>query len=376
MNTQSIVAVALQAGLRTLIYSHPGNGKTSFFEALCAATGKEYIPRYPVRETPLTAGGAMVPVVETGELKQFPADWLVHINGRSDVGVVLEELTSSPAMILATYMQFLANGTMGCGDSMCEVGEGAFIAATCNPRGSAANYSPIPPPVANRLCHLEWETDASVVARGFKEGWPSTMDIPILPDGWRDSIPWSKAMVGAYLGERPAMCHVYPDDRAAQSGPWPSPRSWEQASIAIAAMATLNKLSQAEPLVAGCVGDAAAADFFVHMDMEDMPSRSEIAAGIKAGRMDLPRRADKVDAVMGAAFQIVKEIQSNSPNEAVWKAAVKFFANCKREAGYSDAIYPYVLATVKLKASPSWRAAPEDISAFEGLMEALNQPGA
>lgn len=372
MNNQGLIAIGLQAGLRVLIYSHPGNGKTSFFEALCAALGKEYVPRYPVRETPLTAGGAMVPVVETGELRQFPADWLRHIDGRGDIGVVLEELTSAPAMILATYMQFLASGEMGCGDSMCRVGEGAMIAATCNPRGSAANYSPIPAPVANRLCHMEWETDASVVSRGFKEGWSTTMDIPILPDGWREQIPWALAMVGAYLGERPTSCHAYPSDRAAQSGPWPSPRSWEQAAIALAAMASINKLEVAEPLVSGCVGEAAAADFFVHFDMVDMPSRSDIAAGIKAGRMELPKRADKVDAVMSAAFQIVKSILTDAPNEAVWRSAITFFANTKREAGFSDAIYPYVLATVKLKTVPTWKAKAEDLQVFTGLMEAIN----
>lgn len=374
MNQQQMVATLMQAGHAVILMSHPGNGKTSWLKGLMSHLGRELFTRYPVRENPISSTGVEYPDVQGRRTVHLSAEWLQNLSASGDkAGLLIEEVMSAPPAILACYMQLLAERCHGSDQHMIEIPE-CLICATANPRESAANASLIPPPVANRLCFVDWKTDAMAAARGFKEGWGSSYeDIPILPDNWKEHIAWSNSVIGAYLEARPQMCEVWPQDRAQRSGAWPSLRTWEHASRTLAAYSSINMLTDASlaTAIAGSVGEAAAADLFEQMDMADLPTLQQVAEALKSGELkDCPTRADKVDAVCAMAGNMLAAAMEKSPSEALFRKGVKFFANLKKQVGCADVICGYAHKFIRSCPNPNW-AAP-DASEFLAYIRARN----
>jgi hypothetical protein len=249
----------------------------------------------------------------------------------------LDELTTCPPAVQAALLGVIAESRVG----DITLPETAWKLAACNPPDCAANGSELEPPLANRLCHLTWETDTEAWQRGMSNalGFSQPGFVP-LPSDWEKCIGRNTALVAAFHKHKPGLLEAYPKDRAKTSGPWPSLRSWTNAAICAAALEAID----AEPLlryraVAGCVGEEAALEYQTWEQSLDLPDPEEWLLKAKLSRampnvplereLQIPQRCDQIMAVLGALVDRVKRFdldQNGKPTEARWLAAVDCFA--------------------------------------------------
>ena len=122
----------------------------------------------------------------------------------------LDELTTCPPAVQAALLGVIAENRVG--DAVLP--DTVWKLAACNPPDCAANGSELEPPLANRLCHLTWETDAEAWQRGMGNalGFPQPSFVPLPPD-WEKCIgrntgpgrrvPQAQAGAVGSLSERP-----------------------------------------------------------------------------------------------------------------------------------------------------------------------------
>ena len=185
----------------------------------------------------------------------------------------IDELTTCPPAVQAALLGVIAENRVG----DATLPDTVWKLAACNPPDCAANGSELEPPLANRLCHLTWETDAEAWQRGMGNalGFPQPSFVP-LPADWEKRIGRNTGLVGAFHKHKPGLLEAYPKDRAKASGAWPSIRSWTNAAICAAALEAID----AEPLlryraIAGCVGEEAALEFQTWEQTLDLPDPEE-----------------------------------------------------------------------------------------------------
>jgi hypothetical protein len=247
-----------------------------------------------------------------------------------------DELTTCAPAVQAALLGVIAENRVG--DAVLP--DTVWKLAACNPPDCAANGSELEPPLANRLCHLTWETDTEAWQRGMANGLQFALPtfVPLPPD-WEKSVGRNTALVGAFHKHKPGLLEAYPKERAKASGAWPSMRSWTNAAICIAAMEAID----AEPLlryraVAGCVGEEAALEFQTWEQSLDLPDPEDWLGkaadwrsnGPKDGALalDIPPRCDQVMAALAALVDRVKNHNlgpNGKPTEGRWLAAVDCF---------------------------------------------------
>ncbi len=145
--------------------------------------------------------------------------------------------------------------------------------AACNPPECAANGSELEPPLANRICHLTWETDYESWERAMANGaaFVPPQFYP-LPDDWEQHLPKYSALVAAFHKHLPGRLEKYPSERSKVSGPWPSIRSWTNGAICMAALAAIDaETTLRYRALAGCVGDDVALEYQSWESNLDLP---------------------------------------------------------------------------------------------------------
>ena len=212
----------------------------------------------------------------------------------------LDELTTCPPAVQAALLGVIAENRVG--DALLP--DTVWKLAACNPPDCAANGSELEPPLANRLCHLPWETDSEAWQRGMGNvlNFPQPTFTP-LPADWEKCIGRNTSLIAAFHKHKPGLLQAYPKDRAKTSGPWPSIRSWTNAALCAAAMEAID----AEPLlryraVAGCVGEEAALEFQTWEQRLDLPDPEDLA-GASRRRRSNGRRATALGAGHSAALR-------------------------------------------------------------------------
>ena len=218
---------------------------------------------------PADVGGYPYPVHgEQPYMAVMPPKWAQDCQHGQWV-LFLDELTTCPPAVQAALLGVIAENRVG--DAVLP--DTVWKLAACNPPDCAANGSELEPPLANRLCHLTWETDVEAWQRGMGNalGFPQPSFVP-LPADWEKHVGRNTALVGAFHKHKPGLLEAYPKDRAKASGAWPSIRSWTNAAICAAALEAIDT----EPLlryraVAGCVGEEAALEFQTWEQSLDLP---------------------------------------------------------------------------------------------------------
>ena len=108
-----------------------------------------------------------------------------------------------------------------------------LVPAGANPPDRAADGWPLTPPLANRFCHLDYTPTVDEWLDGMTTGWGAPpASRAVATDPLRRSA--SVATVTGFIKTQPNLLHVYPDDAAATSTPWPSRRTWSMLANALA----------------------------------------------------------------------------------------------------------------------------------------------
>ncbi|MDP9436571.1 MAG: AAA family ATPase, partial [Actinomycetota bacterium] len=177
--TLGALGVAVAAGIPTVLWGGPGEGKTSVVQATAAALGLHLeVVLASVREPTDFAG---LPVVDRGRVTLAPPDWaqrLVDADARGVVpAVFFDEVNTATPATQAALLRVCSERVVG----DLALPSGTVLLAAANPPSVAADGWELAAPMANRFCHLDWRLPADVVAAGFLGGWPAPV-VPALPD--------------------------------------------------------------------------------------------------------------------------------------------------------------------------------------------------
>lgn len=220
----------------------------------------------------------------------------------------------------AAVLRFLDSGLLGSHRLPATV----WRVGAANPPEMAAGGWDLAAPVANRLAHLEWELDPLQWATDFVTYWGNPPQFPF-PDEWGRV----RALVAAFIRVRPGLLLDVPKDDVARGRAWPSPRSWDAASRAMAAvLASGGSLLEAAEYALACVGQGAGMEFIAWVREADLPDPRAVLENPTL--VDGVQRGDLLYAVLAA----VATAAASDPRQW-WRAAWAVMGRAA-ERGFAD----------------------------------------
>jgi hypothetical protein len=346
------LGVAVAARVPVLLWGAPGTGKTSAIRAMADAMG---LPCETViasiREPSDFAG---LPVVAGDSVRFAPPQWARRLAAAGTGVLFLDELSTAPPAVQAALLRVVLERTVG----DLTLPEEVSVVAAANPPEQAADGWDLSAPLANRLCHLSWETTARSIADGLAGGWAAPR-VPALPAGWAAAEQLYKGMVAAFLQVRPALAIAPPSNAAEAGRGWPSPRTWEMAARLMTATDAAKASDQARSaLVRGAVGDGAGIEFLAWLVEMDLPDPEEVLADPASFR--LPERGDRAYAALASIAAAV----AAAPTPQRWTAGWQVLGGCAATAPDVAATAARVLARCR----PDGTALPAEIKLFAPVL--------
>lgn len=347
------LGVAVAARVPVLLWGAPGTGKTSAIRAMAEAMG---LPCETViasiREPSDFAG---LPIVVGDSVRFAPPLWARRLAEAGHGLLFLDELSTAPPAVQAALLRVVLERSVG----DLTLPEQVAVVAAANPPEQAADGWDLSAPLANRLCHLSWQTAPHTVADGLAGGFP-TPEVPLLPDGWQSEEILARGLVAAFLHVRPALACAPPADATAAGRGWPSPRTWEMAAKLNAAASVAGASQDARAaLITGAVGDGPGVEFLAWMSEMDLPDPEAVLAD--PGSFRLPERGDRAYAALAAVAAAV----AADPTPDRWTAGWRVLGLAASAAPDVAA----VAARVLVKCRPADIVAlPEEIKLFAPVL--------
>jgi hypothetical protein len=356
--TLGALGVALAAGIPTILWGGPGEGKTSVVTATAEALGLHLeVVLASVREPTDFAG---LPVVNGGRVSLAPPDWAQRLAEAERPAVFFDEVSCAAPATQAALLRVCCDRVVG----DLALPPQTIILAAANPANIAADGWELAPPMANRFCHLDWRLPASVVTAGFLEGWPEPR-IPVLPAVLSNHLGQAYAQVSAYLRARPGDVSVLPKDPVLAGRAFPTPRTWDYAAQLMAVCAAGGVSEEVRRVVvAGVVGKAAALQLLTYLDELDLPDPEDVLAAPES--LKLPERGDRAYAILAAVTAAV--LSDLTPER--WAAGVRAVSQAAAQ-GQADVGAAAMSALMRKR--PSVRGAvvplPAEIKEFIPVLE-------
>ena len=346
------LAFAVAAKVPVLLWGTPGTGKSAVIRAIAQAEG---LPCETVitsiREPSDFAG---LPVVHDGEVRFAPPSWAKRLYREGRGLLFLDELSTAPPAVQAALLRVVLERTVG--DLVLP--DAVTVVAAANPPDQAAGGWDLSAPLANRLCHLDWDMTPAAISRGFTNGWPVPA-VPVLPDWWQIAVPKARHSVGGFLAARPDLAVAPPPDPAAAGRSWPSPRTWEMAAVLLTAAGAAGASEQATAaLIFGAVGQGAGAEFMFWQDGQDLPDPEAVLASPLTFK--IPERTDRVHAALSAVVAAVESGNTRARRAAAWKVL---------DRAAEEGIDVAAAAALRLqKLSPPGEALPAEANGFRTVL--------
>jgi hypothetical protein len=325
---ETVLVIAMQAGVPAYIYSAPGTGKTASARALTdAIKSRLHTIMLSVRE-PTDQGGLPAVVEVNGEkiVRLVPPGWARALIRDGSGTVFFDEVTAASPETMNSALRIVQEGVVGDGDQLPK--STAFILAG-NPPETNVGASEITAGVANRCVHIRWPWDYSRWREGVLSRWaPRAMSVPLLPKSWRDAEPEVARVVIDFLDTRPELSHKQPTDISKQGQAWPSGRTWELTITMLAAASSVGyelKSPVASLIVEGLVGQAVCREWSSWLVARDLPSVDDVLADPVNVR--LPKRADQVLAILSGVTTRLKQQEDLDTYMSAWELAIRVFAN-------------------------------------------------
>jgi hypothetical protein len=315
--------ICLQAGVAAIVWGQPGGGKTSYIEALGAASGQPVETVVASLREPADIAG--LPVVINGEVRLAPPAWARRLIKAGKGYLFFDELSCAPPATQAALLRVLRDRWVG----EERLPDTVSIVAAANPTDVAAGGWDLAPPTANRLVHLDWPMDVGHWCEGMIAGFATPASDP-LPKDWREGVAQYRALVAAFIKAKPTNLLIVPKDGTQAGRAWPSPRTWDMAATLMGACdAGRTTESVRGELLAGTVGGPAAMEFLSWRKHQDLPDPEVLLAN--PGMFKMPERGDRAFAILGSVVAAVAN--KNSPSR--WQAACEILA-VAADAGQPD----------------------------------------
>jgi MoxR-like ATPase len=219
----------ISANIPVFLWGAPGVGKSDTVRTLA---DQMKLPLFDVRATlldPVDLRG--VPHVANGKTQWAAPGFLPDENRDGPAGILfLDELNAAPPSVQVACYQLVLDRRVG----EYDLPDGWRIIAAGNRQSDRAAAQRMPTALANRFAHIDIEPDLDAWC-----AWAAKTDL--------------NPLVAAFIRFRPELLH---DMRGADLRAFPTPRAWAQVSR-IANVPEGVRFA----LVAGLVGEAAAAEF-------------------------------------------------------------------------------------------------------------------
>lgn len=340
-------------GLPLLIEGKPGTAKTAIIAKIARACGWHCENLRPGARGEGAFGVTPMPdkLDDGTSILRYPApEWVAKLRRKDGrlVGIVnVDELNTAPPGMQPALLSIPLDREVG----GCSLGPWVRVLATMNPVEHAAGGYDLAAPVANRFGRIYWDTpeadDWTAWLVGGCNGMPpidAEAEEARVMAVWPNEFAKACGVVAAFIRRRPELLHKMPPDGSPeQAKPWPSPRTWELATRALAG-AEIHKLdaTEREELVGAFIGTAAATEFFTWLDSQDLPDPESILDGKVPFKHD-PERLDRSEAILSActAFLVPKNAPKRAERaETLWKMYAEVSADAK------DVVVPSVKAAV------------------------------
>lgn len=294
-------------GLPALFEGEPGIAKTAVITSVTHSVGLALVMLSPGLHGEGAFGVVPVPMKCVGGMRlTYPApDW---VDDLEDGGVVfVDEVTTAPMQLQAPMLGLVAGHQVG----NTKLNSRVRVIGACNPPELAANGQELSPPLANRFVWLPWKVptveEHAAYMLGALSGSGAVSDAELeearVTDLWPTAyaraagleVAFHKATGGSWKNRCPKA------DATNLSRAWPSDRTWEYATRALAS-SYVHSLNEQERhmLIEGCIGKDACAAFETFIEEQDLPDVEALLDGTVTYTFD-PRRIDRIATVLSAA---------------------------------------------------------------------------
>ena len=298
-------------GLPMLLHGEPGTGKTSNIRAVSKSSGLFCYRISPGERGEGQFGVVPVPGAD-GFLHYPPPIWASELEQGGILFV--DEINTAPPALQAALLGLVQLRTLG----SFVFNKRVRVIGAANSTGDAAGGWDLPPALANRFGHYNFEgLDPSSWVEGLLAGFGSDTTsasmhpTPIAEEArvmaaWPAAEAFSRGLIGGFIFRRPELLHKRPEKASAQASmAWPSRRSVEYAATALtsARVHGLNEIDTDE-LIGGFVGQGWVSEFRVWQNNVDLPDPAELLDGKVKFTHD-ERRPDRSLAVLSACASLV-----------------------------------------------------------------------
>lgn len=373
-------------GLPILAWSRPGEAKSAVLRETCQMYGLPCVVLSPGEMGEGAFGVVPIPD-KSGVIKYPPPEWTLDVK---DGGVVfVDELTCTPPALEPALLGLVLDARIG----------GTVLhprvrrIAAANPPEYAANGRDLNPAQANRMGHVDWATPtvaehSAYMMRGSTghtgnghAEFSATAEEERVLSAWGAGA-WARAvgLETAFLQARPDLKNKCPkalDPDASRA--WPSDRSWENATRALAS-AQVHGLSEADTddFVAAFIGQGTYVEWKKWIKDQDLPNAADLLDG-KINFQHSAGRLDRTYAILAACTALVTPAQAPSRNDracAMWGMLVSLM---KSGISHDLIITPaQQLIEAKLSANaadPKVRAAYSVLGQDKKFIEVLKMMG-
>jgi len=334
-----VIYTAIVADTPLVIWGVPGVAKTATVNAVGKALGKEVVvvigsvrdrtdfEGFPVFRERNPEAGVLEPRVEL-----FPQPWVRRLLELGEDGILFLDELNADERVFPILMRILAERYIG----SFHIPRTAILAAA-NPPEIAVSGLDLPPVVANRLIHFEWDLDDAADGwlrwmQGDPQGIARVGDLPPPPsrEALEAGIRAAKSLVASYLRRNPSYILADPKRIQEARGPWPSYRSWTLAARFLGAARTVGfGLDIQAKGVVGAVGEGAGFPFIKWLQELDLPEPEEVLRDFSL----LPKRPDAIMATMNAVAVYIAQ----RPSEELWDRFWEL-AEVATQGGHKDLV--------------------------------------
>lgn len=302
-------------GLPVYFHGPPGVAKTHYIEDSGYMLGMPHVETLSPGERGEGAFG-VVPVpdkTENGDLRLSypPPEWYFEMD---EGGLVfVDEINRAYAALQAPLLGLVNDRRIG----GRYLGPHVRVLGALNPADTAAGVHDLDSALANRGGHMPWpmpEVDAwcGYMLAGATNDGTGEKPLKMADEEARVMKQWPShwaravGLTTAFVRSRRDLMHKQPKSNDPQgSGAWPSYRTWELATRALAG-AELHGCTDAEQeeLVAAFVGLGAGSEFFAFTSKQDLPDAEDVLDGKVSFKHD-PSRLDRTSAVLSSCAALV-----------------------------------------------------------------------
>lgn len=306
----SIPGINGAMGLPILIEGPPGAGKSNIIAQIAEAEGLHLeTVILSVREPQDVVG---IPIISDGCVKIEPPSWCKRLVEKGSGILFFDELACAAPSVQAAALRIICERVVG----DVQLPKNVRIVSATNSSDDAAGGWEIAPPLANRFVHykwagpkindwVDWLLGSGTITKKFK---------PIDEDTWTNSFAKAKGMMASFLSRKAGMLGPnVPKDAEQASRAWPSPRTWEMATRALAWCKAAN-FSHID-IIKGLVGEGAVKEFLTFEFYNDLPDPIDLITDKVKYVPD--NRLDRTIAVLSGLSSYAISVPTHAPK--VWR---------------------------------------------------------